>query len=259
VAPVGNSASDAPAGYRDYACARVDRLDNGVLEVALHTEGDSLVWGAEPHAQLPELFAEIARDAAVRAVVLTGSGDAFCDRVDFRSFAHLNDAAGWNTIYREGKQLLGNLLRIEVPVIAAVNGPARVHAELALLSDIVVATDDTVFQDKAHYPQQIVPGDGVAVIWPLLLGPNRGRAFLLTGEELSAADAKAAGVIAEIHARDAVLGRAHEIAARVVQAPELVSRYTRVLFTRQFTQLLERDLGYGLALEGLAVLSQAGS
>ena len=58
-----------------------------------------------------------------------------------------------------------------------------------LLCDIVLASDDAVFQDAPHYPEGLVPGDGVHVLWPLLLGMNRGRYFLLTGEKLSAKQA----------------------------------------------------------------------
>src|ERR1700729_1709504 len=106
-------------------------------------------------------------------------------------------------IYLEGKRLLDNLLNIDVPVIGAVNGPARIHAELAVLSDIVLAAETAVFQDAAHMPNGVVPGDGVHVVWPLLLGPNRGRYFLLTGQRLSADEAQAAGVVSEVLPRPA--------------------------------------------------------
>ena len=79
-----------------------------------------------------------------------------------------------------------NLLEIEVPVIGAVNGPATIHAEIPVMSDIVLASQTATFQDAPHFPRGVVPGDGVHVVWPLLLGQNRGRYFLLTGQTLSA-------------------------------------------------------------------------
>lgn len=51
---------------------------------------------------------------------------------------------------------------------------------------LVIASDTATFQDAPHFPNGIVPGDGVHIVWPLLLGPNRGRYFLLTGQRLSA-------------------------------------------------------------------------
>jgi enoyl-CoA hydratase/carnithine racemase len=243
--------------YGEYTCAQVADLAGGVIQVTLGTDGGPLVWGAVPHRELPRLFFELAQDTSLRAIVLTGSGEAFCNRVDFASLAHCTTAEAWHAMMNEGKQLLGNLLRIEAPIIAAVNGPATVHAELALLSDLVIASDDAVFQDSPHLPAGIVPGDGVVAIWSMLLGPNRGRAFLLTGEKISAADAKAAGLIAEMHPREQLVERARELAARLAKRPALVTRHTRILFTRQFLSVLERDLGYGLALEALAVLGSS--
>jgi hypothetical protein len=59
-----------------------------------------------------------------------------------------------------------NLIDIPVPVIAALNGPTTVHSDYALLADIVIATPDTVFQDKPHFAFGIVPGDGIHSLWP---------------------------------------------------------------------------------------------
>ena len=80
----------------------------------------------------------------------------------------------WDHIYSDAKYLLMNHLNIEVPIIAAVNGPALIHAELAVLCDIVIAAEHAEFQDAPHFPNGIVPGDGVHIVWPLVLGPNRG-------------------------------------------------------------------------------------
>src|ERR1700752_1174112 len=105
-----------------------------------------------------------------------------------------------------------NLLDIEVPVIAAVNGPALIHAEIAVLSDIVIASDNAEFQDAPHFPNGLVPGDGVHIVWPLVLGVNRGRYFLLTGQKLSAREAQTLGVVSEVVPRERLLNRAREIA-----------------------------------------------
>ena len=98
-------------------------------------------------------------------------------------------------MYWEGKRLLMNLLDIPMPMISAVNGPALIHAEIPVLCDIVLASETAAFQDAPHFPNGIVPGDGVHLVWPLLLGANRGRYFLLTGQKLSAQEALTLGVV----------------------------------------------------------------
>jgi enoyl-CoA hydratase/carnithine racemase len=225
------------------------------VEVGLGASPDeSLVWDEAAHRELPELFGAIARDRGNRVMILAGSGEDFCVRGDGAGW-DVSTPAGWDKIYWEGKALLRSLLDIEIPVISVVNGPARIHAELAVLGDVVLASESAVFQDAAHFPGGAVPGDGVHVVWPLLLGPNRGRAFLLTGVEISATEALRCGIVAEVLPHDRVLDRAWEVARQLAQAPDLTLRYTRVVLTEPLRRALAADLGYGLALEGLAAVN----
>jgi len=86
--------------------------------------------------------------------------------------------------------VLSNILDIEVPMITALNGPVLLHSEYALLTDTILATPETVFQDKSHFEFGIVPGDGVHILWPEVIGSIRGRHFLLTRQVLDAETAK---------------------------------------------------------------------
>ena len=113
--------------------------------------------------------------------------------------------SSYDPIYWEGKHVLVNLLNIEVPVISAINGPATRHCEIPLLSDIVLASEDCIFQDSAHFQGGMVPGDGVHIVFPFLLGPNRARYFLLMGQEIDALEAKSLGLVNEVMPKEALV------------------------------------------------------
>jgi enoyl-CoA hydratase/carnithine racemase len=134
--------------------AKLIRSSNGVLEVVLHTNGDTLIFNGYTHEEFVDLFYQISQDAGNRALILTGAGRAFIDNIDAEGFDFYSPR-GYDKIYREGKKVLLNLIDIPVPVIAALNGPTTVHSEYALLADIIIATPDTVFQDKPPLPSAL--------------------------------------------------------------------------------------------------------
>jgi enoyl-CoA hydratase/carnithine racemase len=247
------------AQYRDrFPNARLNRSPSGVLEVALHTDGDTLVFNGHTHEQFVDLFHTLATDADNRVMILTGSGKAFMESISPEGFDFFTPA-GYDKIYREGKKVLMNLLDIEVPLIAAVNGPLRVHSEYVLLADIVLATPSTVFQDKPHFEFGIVPGDGVNLLWPEVIGSVRGRYFLLTRQELPAETAKDWGVVNEIVPADQLLPRAREIAEGLAKLPPLTTRYTRIALTQKLRRIVDEGIGYSLALEGISAAAVARS
>jgi enoyl-CoA hydratase/carnithine racemase len=159
---------------------------------------------------------------------------------------------GYDKILREGRKVLSNILDIEVPMISALNGPVLLHSEYALLTDIILATPQTVFQDKPHFEFGIVPGDGVNLLWPEVIVSIRGRYFILTRQLLDAPTAKDWGVVNEIVPADRLLARAHEIADEIAAPPPLTSRYTRIALTQRLRRIIDEGLGYSLALEGIS-------
>src|ERR1700739_3761030 len=243
--------------YRDsFSNARLTRSDSGVLEIMLHTNGGKLVFNGYTHEQFPELFHAVGEDRDNRVVILTGSGDAFMDSITQDGFDFFTPQ-GYDKIYREGKKVLMNILDIEVPMITALNGPVLLHSEYALLTDIVIATPETVFQDFPHPEFGITPGDGMHLLWPEVIGSVRGRYFLLTGQKLDAKTAKEWGVVNEIVPAAGLLARAHEIAEGIASLPPLASRYNRMALTRKLRRLIDEGTGYGLALEGITAADVA--
>ena len=242
------------ATFEDYAekyqSVRMERRD-GILQLTFHTDGGPLQWGETPHREFPEAFRDIGSDPETKVVIMTGTGEAFSGPRATPEARLRRTAAAWDKTYWEGKHLLLNLLDIEVPMISAINGPALRHSEVPLLCDIVLAAEETTFQDSAHFANGLVPGDGMHIVYPLLMGLNRGRYFLLTGQTLSAREAKDLGLVNEVLPRPQLLPRAWELARQLAQQHPLILRYSRVLLTQNLKRQMQELLGYGLALEGL--------
>jgi enoyl-CoA hydratase/carnithine racemase len=228
------------------------RDDDGILQLTLHSDGRELEWGFVPHEELGYCFTDIGADYENKIIILTGTGSTFIDREVITGGMITPEI--WTRVHFEGRRLLMNHLEIEVPMIAAVNGPATVHAELAVLCDIVIAADHATFADKPHFPAGLLPGDGVHVVWPMVLGPNRGRYFLLTGQTLSAQEAMDLGVISEVLPADGLLDRAWELARMIRQRPNVARRLSRTAMIQEIKRQMTANLGYGLALEGLAAV-----
>lgn len=131
------------------------------------------------------------------------------------------------------------------------------HSEYALLSDIVLATPNTVFQDKPHFEFGIVPGDGVNLLWPEVIGSIRASYFLLMRQELDATTAKEWGVVNEILPTHQLMSRAHELAESLAALPPLTSRYTRIELTQKLRRIVDEGAGYGLALEDISAADVA--
>ncbi|MGD0109945.1 MAG: enoyl-CoA hydratase/isomerase family protein [Rhodopila sp.] len=217
-----------------YACIHM-RRENGILEMRFHTDNGPLRWGLGPHGEMPDAFADVAGDRDNRVVILTGTGGEWSGvraTNGTRSLSQGLTANAYDRVGWEGRALLMNLLSIEVPVIT------------------------TAFQDSAHFMSGMLPGDGMHIVMPLLMGLNRGRYFLLTGQTLSAQEAKDLGLVAEILPPGKVLARAWEHAEALAAKPTLLLRYTRLMFNEYLKKRMQDLLGYGLAMEGLALMEQ---
>lgn len=245
----------------DYA-DRYDHIEmersDGILQLRFHTDGGPLRWGpGGAHIEFGDAFANIARDRENRVVIMTGTGEWFSGPAGAQDTFPRSTPRSWEDTRSHGTALLRGLLDIEAVVISCVNGPALRHVELPLLADIVLAADSASFQDSGHLPNRLTPGDGVQIVMPLLLGPNRGRYFLLTGETIDATEAQRLGLVAEVMPADRLLPRAWELARELIEQNPLALRYSRLLLTESLRRSVHEHLGYGLALEGLAAIDES--
>jgi enoyl-CoA hydratase/carnithine racemase len=248
--------SDVPDYAKRFETIQFERRD-GILQMTFHTDGDSMRWGAGPIREMQEAFGAVAADTSNRVVILTGTGDEFNGPKGSPETFPRSTAEGWESAHWNTRRLLWNLLDIEAPVIAALNGPVWRHAETPLLSDIVLASETTVFQDSGHFINGLVPADGVQLVMPLVMGLNRARYYMLTGQEIDAQTALTIGMVNEVLPPDRVLPRAWELATDIARQSPLVTRYTRVAMTHTIRQLLVANQGYGVLLEGMACIADS--
>jgi enoyl-CoA hydratase/carnithine racemase len=246
-----------------YRFIKTERRD-GILQMTLHTDGGPFQWNLDAQVEIAEAFRDIGGDRENRVIILTGTGNEFTGpRLDPNAnFFHGEQLspAGVYHVFRNAKRLVQAMLDIEVPVIAAVNGPAKRHADLALTCDIVIAADDVTFEDTAHFHNGgIVPGDGINVVYTMLLGLNRARYLMLMGQVLGAQEAKSLGLVAELMPREKLVPRAWEIAAQLAKKPDMLLRYTRAVLTHPLRKALEDGMQYYLAMETLSTLTKRGT
>ena len=252
--------------FKDYA-KRFSQIElerrNGILLMTLHTKGGSLQWGPTIQSELVEAFTAMGADRENRVIIMRGTGKdfsgpkaepgkSFYREVSTHITADLLDRVHWNA-----KRVMTRMLDIEVPMIGVVNGPAMRHSELPLMCDIVLASEDASFEDTAHFQlASQVPGDGLNIVYTMLLGLNRARYFMLMGQILNAQEAKELGLVAEVLPRKRLMTRAWQIAEMLAKKNDLLLRYTRVSLTQPLKNVMEQDVMYHLALESLAKLDK---
>lgn len=240
-----------------YETIRFERTD-GVLEMTMHSNGGEVQWNVSKqghHNELGLAFADIARDAENKVVILTGTGSTFVaarDENEVVPEANLHDM--WDRMMDESVAMLEGLLAVPVPVICAVNGPALIHSEIPVMCDIVLAAEHAEFADTTHMPNGMPPGDGTQMIWPILLGPNRGRYFLLSGEPLSAQEAHRLGVVAEVLTVDRLMPRARELATRLAGFPRRSLKHAKTLMVRYLRHRIRDEIEIGLLSQGMAII-----
>ena len=251
------------ADYEDaFQTIKLERDGSGILQMTLHASGGPWIWDAKaktsvPIRELADAAVAIARDPGNRVVILTGTGDRFSGPPASRPTKSRADVEHWDRVQFLGNHTMMDLLDIPAPMISCMNGPAYRHAEIPFVADIVLAADDAFIQDSAHFPNRVVPGDGIAVLFPFLMGTNRGRYFHLTSQKLSAAELKDIGMVNEVMPREKLLPRARELAEQLIQNNPYVLRYTRMLLTAPIKELLRQHLHYGHALEALAAVDES--
>lgn len=247
----------------EYAFATVEvSIDGRVLTATMNRPEKLNAVNGVLHEELEHLFGAVAEDREVDVVVLTGAGRAFCAGGDVDDLADgsMFPAGGRHaplTWFTAGPhRLIRNMLGVPQPMIAAVNGHAvGLGATLALFCDVVLAADTAKIGDT-HTKVGLVAGDGGAVVWPLLVGINRAKELLMTGDLLTAAQAERLGLVNHVYPADEVMAEAKALAERLAGMPMAAVRYTKQAVNKLLWERMVSTLDTSLAFE--AISSTAG-
>lgn len=234
----------------DYRNLEIERREGDVLRIAIDRPGDPLnAVDGDLHSELARLFRELRQEDDARAILLTGSGRVFSAGGDFNWFPELQDGHALEHLRRDAKQLIWDLLDVEIPIVVALNGHAiGLGASIALLSDVIFMADSATLADP-HVRVGIVAGDGGAAIWPLILGPARAKEFLMTGDPVSAQDAQRMGLVNHVIPEDELESAAMAFTQRLAQGAPLAIRYTKQAVNKLIKDALNTAYDFSTALE----------
>ena len=234
-------------------------VHDGVGLIQLNRPEKMNAIGALTRRQLGEAIKQAERDDAVRVVVLTGSGRAFCSGADVTEMAnsggmHTPEDVG-NILRNEYMPMLTRLRTMPKPVIAAMNGPAvGIGASYALACDIRIATPEAYLME-AFVNIGLAPDGGVSWLLPRLAGTGIAYEMFFTGKPLSAADAHRLGVINRVVPAERLEAEVRELAAQLAAQP----RQAMAAAKRAVNHALESSYEEALEFESYLQEAQAGS
>ena len=181
--------------------------------------------GREIGQGLHEAFQKVLSDRDIRAVILTGTGTSFCAGADIADPE--THATASVVEYVDGRPIWDYIPRLNIPVIAAVNGYSfGAGLELALCCDIVIASDEAQF-GLQHIRWGLYPAGGGAGRLAAIAGKMQAMYYVLTGERFDAQQALAMGVASKVVPHEQLLASAEETARTIAQWSPLVVRYAK--------------------------------
>ncbi|MDP6377379.1 MAG: enoyl-CoA hydratase-related protein [Pseudomonadales bacterium] len=234
----------------DYQTLRFDTLDGDVLKITIdHPNSAMNAVDGLLHEEFTRLFHELKQQDGARAVLLTGEGRAFSAGGDFSWFPTLQDPVKLEHLRRDAKQLIWDLLEVELPIVCALNGAAAgLGASIALLCDTIYMAKSAVIVDP-HVRVGIVAGDGGTVIWPMAIGPALAKQYLMTGDAVRAEEAFRLGLVNFVCDDATVVDEALAFARRLAVGAPLAVQYTKQAVNKLVKDNLNVAFDHATALE----------
>jgi len=236
--------------YKGYEFIQFDREEK-ILTATLNRPESLNAVHAKLHTELVEMYADFERDDEADVMILTGAGRGFCSGGDIAGGLLQGDDLEQTKeqIFWEARKLIGNILEVDKPILAAVNGPAAgLGVTLALFCDIVYASEKARLGDT-HVKVGVVAVDGGAVIWPLLVGVNRAKELLMTGDMLDAEEAFRIGLVNHVVPHEQLMEVVRDRARQLVSGSTLAIRGTKKAVNAYMKWMVNQVLDLSMLLE----------
>ena len=232
----------------------IERRDHGVVMLTLSNPGKLNATDATLHAELATVFADIHRDSTIRAVVVTGQGDAFSAGGDLEWLAtKVGDHAQTMRMMREAGDIVRTMIDCDTPIISAINGVAvGAGLAVALMADISIIDEATRFTD-GHLRLGIAAGDHAVAIWPLLCGMAKAKYYLLLCEAVDGEEAERIGLVSLCVEDDQLEAKGIEVATKLAEGAQTSIRFTKYALNN-WLRMMGPSFDASTALEMLGFL-----
>lgn len=233
--------------------------EGGIVTVRMnHPDTRNALTTPEQIQEFVDLCAELRRDRSVRVMVLTGNGSAFCAGGNVKDMHERGGIFAGSpyelrNTYRDGIQRIPlAVYELDIPVIAAVNGPAiGAGLDLACMCDIRLAAPKAIFAES-FVRLGIVPGDGGAWLLPRIIGIPKASLMAFTGDAIDAAKALEWGLVEQVCTHETLQSEAQALARKVASNPGHALRLTKRLLREGQHMRLDSLLELSAAYQALA-------
>src|SRR5688572_16472015 len=236
----------------DYRLPDVIRVEaDGPVRIVRLCRPDQLnAVNEELHRALAQVFPPLSADADARVAVITGEGRAFSAGGDFDLLKRMaDDRVLRRDVIAEGRELVLNMIRCRIPVVAAVNGPAvGLGCSVIALSDVVYMAESAYLSDP-HVMVGLVAADGGPLTWPLHMSLLLAKEYAFTGDRISAARAKEIGLANHVCPDGEVLSAALAAARKIAALPKQAVEATKRVLNLHVERSVLATIDFALAAE----------
>lgn len=236
--------------YSDLGPELLVTSDGPVRIITMNRPEELNSFDGKLHRAMRRVWDYLVDDDEAGAVVLTGAGRAFSAGGYMPDFIrNQTDLPARRRDIREAERLAMAMINCELPVVAAIQGPAvGLGCSLAVMCDLAVISEDTYVADP-HVSIGLVAGDGGAVTWPLMMSLMKAKEYILLGDRIPAATAERLGLVNRVVPQGEVMDTALGLAHRLAGQPPVALRDSKRALNQYLRQAATMVLPFALAAE----------